>query len=150
MNTFLTSYRSTCISLTQYSQGSQFDYDDMRSIYVLCILDAHCFVFFITQNYYTTKLVFLFFFFFQDCLSSNLWLSKASISYDFLPWSSRIHYFENNKQNLSIHVELVILEIVNFCLLFVKIMREQNLLFSEITSSSWQEENNRLIFHNRA
>ena len=54
MNNFLTSYRSTCISLTQYSQGSQFDYDDMRSIYVLCILDAHCFVFFITQNYYTT------------------------------------------------------------------------------------------------
>ena len=52
------------------------------------------------------------------------------------PWLARI-YFEINRQNLSSHLELVILEIVNFLLLICQ-NKKQNidyiLLFSEITS----------------
>ena len=56
------------------------------------------------------------------------------IKYTLLwPWSSRIDYLENNRQNLSSHLELVSIS-------------ENSPLFSEITSSRWLQENNRLIF----
>ena len=51
-------------------------------------------------------------------------------------WNRKISllYFENNRQNLSSHLELVIFG------------NSQNWLFLKITSSRWQEENNRLLF----
>ena len=46
------------------------------------------------------------------------------------PWSSRIDYLESNRQNISSHLELVILENkLIFCLLFVKITRKESTIF---------------------
>ena len=67
-------------------------------------------------------------------------------THDIRPWSSRISYFENNRQNLSSHQELVISENAkNFGCNMSK-WQAKNWLFSEITSSRYQEENNRLLF----
>ena len=54
-------------------------------------------------------------------------LLQPNIAIEFWPWPSRIDYFENNRQNLSSHLEPFILK---------------NSLFLEIPSSRWQKENN--------
>ena len=75
------------------------------------------------------------FIFFQKTAKWNsMIILLLHIKYTLLwPWSSRIDYLENNRQNLSSHLELVSI-------------LENSPLFSEITSSRSQEENNRLLF----
>ena len=75
----------------------------------------------------------------------------------FRPWSSRIDYFENNRQNLCSHLHsllfldnsLLCQKIVDFLLVILT----NNGLFSDITgcylkiaSCRWIKENNRLLF----
>ena len=67
-------------------------------------------------------------------------------THDIRPWSSRISYFENNRQNLSSHQELVISENAKNFGCYMSKWQAKNWLFSEITSSRYQEENNRLLF----
>ena len=62
------------------------------------------------------------------------------------PWFFRIDYFENKRQNLSSHLELVILENSWFFKFVICQENWRNWLFSEITSSRWQDGNNRLQF----
>ena len=61
------------------------------------------------------------------------------VQLDFRPWFEATRYFE--EWNFSSHLELVISELV---ICYDK--KQKNLLSSEITSSWWQEENNRLLF----
>ena len=49
----------------------------------------------------------------------------------------------NNNQNISSHLELIMLENSG---LFAFYLSKYQALFSEITSSRWKEENNRLLF----
>ena len=58
----------------------------------------------------------------------------------------RISCFENNKQNGSSHLELVISESGQFFAYYLSKYTAKNWLFSKITRSRWQEENNRLLF----
>ena len=62
------------------------------------------------------------------------------------PWSSRIYYFENNKQNLSIYLELVILKISRISAFYLSKNKQKIDYFVDITSSRWQIVNNRLLF----
>ena len=58
----------------------------------------------------------------------------------------RISCFENNKQNGSSHLELVISESGQFFAYYLSKYTAKNWLFSKITRSRWQDEKNRLLF----
>ena len=66
------------------------------------------------------------------------------------PWSSRIDYltyFKITRKKFYSHLELVILESSQFFLVICQSNKQKiNYLFSEVTSSRWQEENNKLQF----
>ena len=57
-----------------------------------------------------------------------------------------IDYLENNKQNLSSHLELVIWENSQFFVCYLSKNKQKIEYFPKITSSRWQEENNRNLF----
>ena len=59
------------------------------------------------------------------------------------PWLSRIDYFENNRQNLSSHLEFAILTILENNQIFACYLSKWQ---AKITSSEWQEENKMLLF----
>ena len=59
------------------------------------------------------------------------------------PWMSRIHYFENNRQNLSSHLELVILENRKVFVCYLSKLQAKDWLFSKnnklyMTRRKWQ------------
>ena len=62
------------------------------------------------------------------------------------PWLSRSDYLENNRQNLSSHLDLDILENSWFFAWCLSKQYIKNQLFMEITSATWQAEKNRLLF----
>ena len=56
-----------------------------------------------------------------ECVEKNNYFSNGNFENDLMPWLSRIDYFENNKQNLSSHLELVISENSQFFACYLSI-----------------------------
>ena len=72
-----------------------------------------------------------------DFLFANNFGFSGIQRHHYRPWSSRIDYFENNRQNFFPHLEILTSE---------NSQKAKNRLLSEITSSRWQEVDNRLLF----